>query len=354
VQYRFRFIRSRAAALLALVTLATPALVAAGSNPYDKYRDDAYSNKGLMSEQQEVQLGAQVHQQVLQKFRLVDDPEVSGYVQNLGERLARSSRRPDLPYRFYVIDDPSVNAFALPGGFIYVHTGLIELAQTEDELAAAVAHEIGHVAARHGLRNLKKAQRTALLFGILGVGADIATGNSGAGRAASQILAAGVITKNSRDFEREADYLGLYNVRAAGESPAGMVQIFERLDSARSARSNQMGGIFASHPDAKERVRNTRLEIEQHLGGAGSVAAAAPSSGGRTRARRVGGAASPLRAGNDAEFQSMKQALSGYARGNRTYRQGQGQNPRYGSNNPQVDPNQEPVRNDRPVLRRRN
>lgn len=354
MQHRYRFVRSRAILLLVLLTLATPTIVGAASNPYDKYRDDAYSNKGLMSEQEEIRLGAQVHQQVLQKFRLVEDPEVAGYMQGLGERLARSSRRPDIPYRFYVIDDPSVNAFALPGGYIYVHTGLLQLAQTEDELSAAVAHEIGHVAARHGLRNLKKAQRTALIFGILGVGADIATGGSGAGRAGAQILAAGLMTKNSRDFEREADYLGLYNVRAAGESPAGMIQIFERLGSARSSRSSQMGGIFASHPDAKERVRNTRLEIEQYLGGARSVAAA-PSTGGRTRARRATqGGGQVLAAGNDAAFGQMKQALAGYARGNRTYRQGQGQNPRYGNNSPRYDPNQEPARNDRPVLKRRN
>jgi predicted Zn-dependent protease len=361
VHNRFRVLRSQALAVLALFVLASPGVVVAGSNPYDKFRDETYSNKGLMSEQQEVQLGAQMHQQVLQKFRLVEDPEVSAYVQNLGERLARSSKRPDIPYRFYVIDDQSVNAFALPGGYIYVHSGLLRLAESEDELAAAMAHEIGHVAARHGLRNVKKAQRTAMIFGILGVGAEIATGGSGAGRAASaasQLFAAGLITKNSRDFEREADYLGLYNMRQAGEQPAGMVRIFERLDQARSAKSSQMGGIFASHPDAKERVRNTKIEIDQRLGGA-SVAQAAPAGTGRTRARRVGGGGQVAYAntGGDAAFQNMKQALAGYVGGNRGYRQ---QNPRYGSGQsryPQQQgryPDEAPATNDRPVLKRRN
>jgi predicted Zn-dependent protease len=374
---------------LAVLSLASPSVaLAAPKNPYDGFRNRTYSNKGLMDEQQEMQIGAQVHQQVLQKYRLVQDPEVTAYVQQLGERLARASRRPDIYYRFFVIDDQSVNAFALPGGFVYVNRGLIDIAQGEDELAAAMAHEIGHVAARHGLKNIKKAQRTALLFGILGVGADIFTGGSGAGRAASEIFAAGMITKYSRDFEREADYLGLYNMTAVGYPPDAMVRIFQRLAQNAGRAQSSIGGIFASHPDSGERVKNTEIEIQQHF--ANRVAR---SSDGSTRARRVGqsapqsasqGAAATYAATNNGQFMRIKQALAqyrggyggygnnyptSYPSGRRSQRNRggipqydpngypQGNYPNnYPQNNPQYDPNDpanQPAQNDRPVLRRR-
>jgi predicted Zn-dependent protease len=358
VRNRISALRSQALALVVLACLAAPAAAAGPSNPYDKFRNATYSNKGLMNEQDEMRLGAQVHQQVLQKYRLNQDPEITGYVQNLGERLARASRRPDIPYRFYVIDDNSVNAFSIPGGYVYVNTGLLNIAQSEDELAAAIAHEIGHVVARHGLRNIKKAQRTALLFGILGVGADIATGGSGVGRAAGELLAAGVITKNSRDFEREADYLGLYDMAGLGYDPEGMVRIFQRLGTSTSARGGGgMGGIFASHPDSGERGRNTETEIQQHL--AGQVATNrgyAPTSDGTTRSRRASGGGRPV-THSTGDFAAMKQALNSYAGGYRTYRNGQNRNAQYDprrdpSYNPN-DPDNQPASNDRPVLKRR-
>lgn len=346
---RLLAIRSQVLALIVLLSLASPAatLAAGSSNPYDKFRNHTYSNKGLMSEQEELQLGAQVHQQVLQQYRLVRDPEINDYVQRLGERLARVSQRPNIPYHFYVIDDPSVNAFAIPGGYVYVHTGLLRIAQGEDELAAAMAHEIGHVAARHGLKNIKKAQRTALIFGILGIGAEVATGGSGAGqmaRAASELLAAGIITKNSRDYEREADYLGLYGMQAAGYDPEGMVRIFQRLGSSSSAKESATGGIFASHPNSGERVRNTELEIRDHL--AGVVAQRSYATNGTSRPRRAAQRRNASYAPSNDEFYAMKQALSNYENGNRGYRQGR-------SNYPANYPNDQPARNDRPVLKRR-
>ncbi len=360
---RLNATRSHALALLVLLSLASPAAVAAASNPYDKFRNETYSNKGLMSEQDEIRLGAQVHQEVLQKYRLNRDPEINEYVQNLGERLARASRRPDIPYRFYVIDDQSVNAFSIPGGYIYINTGLLQIAQGEDELAAAVAHEIGHVVARHGLRNIKKAQRTSIIAGILGVGADIAMGGGGLGRAASQVLAAGIITKNSREFEREADYLGLYNITSLGYPADGMLRIFQRLGSASGAKNSSIGGIFASHPDAGERERNTQIEIQQHLAGVQASRTSTPrSADGSTRSRRAGRSVAQ-NAPSDAGFAGMKQALANYRGGYGNTRQGrnQGRNTRYDPRtdpnyDPSYDPNDpdtQPAQNDRPVLKRR-
>lgn len=350
-----------------MLGVALPATAGAPKSPYDKFRNATYSNDGLMSEQEEMQLGAQVHQQVLQKYRIVQDPEIAGYVQDLGERIARMSKRSNLRYQFFVIDDASVNAFALPGGYIYVHTGLLKIARTEEELSAAIAHEVSHVVARHGLRNVKKAQRTAAIFGILGIGAAVATGGGAAGEAAqvaSQVLANGVITRNSRDFEREADYLGLYMMRDAGYQPLGMALMFQRLNEAGSnAKSSSGGGIFASHPNANERIKNTLGEIDGHLGGTPAAATAKGS-----RPRRAAGA--PKRAqnvntgavaANTGGFDQMKAALGSLAsrpsrNPNRQNYPGQnypGQNPN-GQNYPgQNDPNSQPAPNDRPVLTRR-
>jgi predicted Zn-dependent protease len=326
VRNPIRSLRARALALCMMGSFAaTP--VAAAADVYDKYRGVTYSNDGLASEQDEVRLGYQVHEQVLQKYRLVQDREITGYVEQLGERIARASVRPDLNYHFFVVEDQSLNAFSLPGGYVYVNTGILGLAQSEDELAAVLAHETAHIAARHGLRNLKRAQRAQIGVGIASILGQILTRGGAGGRAigaGAQILGAGVLTKYSRDFEREADYLGLYNLTRAGYQPAGMVRIFERLGQAQGRAQSSIGGIFASHPDAGERIRNTELEIEQHLGnqyGRGSsVGDPVDASEARYQRRR-------RRAGTDygnSAFGEMKQALASYRPG----RRGESRDPR--------------------------
>src|SRR5262245_36923340 len=129
----------------------------AGSNPYDKYRNREYSNKGYLSEEDELKLAEQVHQELQQQVRLVQDRSVNEYVNSVGQRLARSSGRPNIPWRFYVVDDKAINAFATLGGRVYVHTGLLEATQSEAQLASVLGHEIGHIVGRHGLENVKKS-----------------------------------------------------------------------------------------------------------------------------------------------------------------------------------------------------
>lgn len=357
MRFAVRSIGSHFLAAALVLGVALPAAAGAPKSPYDKFRNASYSNDGLMTEQEEMRLGAQVHQQVLQKYQIVQDPEVAGYIQDLGERIARSSKRPNIRYQFYVIDDSTVNAFALPGGYVYVHTGLLQIARTEEELSAAIAHEIGHVVARHGLRNVKKAQRTAAIFGVLGIGAAVATGGGAAGEAAqvaAQVLANGVITRNSRDFEREADFLGLYTMRDAGYQPLGMALMFQRLNEAGANAKGGGGGIFASHPNANERIKNTLGEIDAHLGGTPAANTTAKGS----RPRRASGAAKSAPsvntgaiASNSGGFDQMKAALGGIA--NRQYRNPNRQG--YpGQNQPgQNDPYSQPAPNDRPVLTRK-
>jgi predicted Zn-dependent protease len=236
-------------------------------NPYDKFRTASYSNRGLYPERDEIRLGAELHRQLQQQETFVTDPAITRYIQQLGERLARVSKRPDLIYHFFVIEDPTVNAFALPGGYIYIHTGLLQTVESESELASVLGHEIAHVVARHGLKNLKKAQQWQFFVGLLNLGLDAALGQRGAqyGQLASQLLAAGILTKHSRDAEREADFLGLHEMYRARYDPRGMISLFQKLDRISRQSPDLLGFVFRTHPPASERIRNTQAEITDHL-----------------------------------------------------------------------------------------
>ncbi|MGE0884411.1 MAG: M48 family metallopeptidase [Blastocatellales bacterium] len=242
--------------------------VLAAENPYDKFRNREYTNKGYLSEEEELKLAADVHQEILKQFRLSEDRRLNEYVNNLGQKLARSSERPKIPWRFYVVDDKSINAFATLGGRVYVHTGLIAATSNEAQLASVIGHEIGHIVGRHGLENVKKAQK----LGMFAIGATIVgailggQGGAQAGEAIGSLVAGGFLMKHSRDAEREADFLGLYNIKAAGYNTGGMVEMFQMLQQVTKG-GGSLGSILASHPDPRERESNTRLEIDQHLSG---------------------------------------------------------------------------------------
>lgn len=242
--------------------------VLAAENPYDKFRNREYSNKGYLSEDEEMKMGEQVHQELLKQVRLVEDRSLNDYINRLGQSLARRSERPNIPWRFYVVNDKSINAFATLGGRVYVHTGLLDATTNEAQLASVLGHEIGHIVGRHGLENVKKAQK----LGMFAVGATIVGaifgGQSGAqaGQAIGSLVAGGFLMKHSRDAEREADFLGLYNIKNAGYNTGGMVQMFEMLQRV-SQGGGSLGSVLASHPDPREREANTRTEIEQHLQG---------------------------------------------------------------------------------------
>jgi predicted Zn-dependent protease len=243
--------------------------VVAQSNPYDKYRKRTYSNKGYLSEDDELKLAEQVHQELLKQTRLVEDRSINEYVNSVGQRLARASGRPDIPWRFYVVDDKAINAFATLGGRVYVHTGLLAATQSEAQLASVLGHEIGHIVGRHGLANVKKSQKYGTLAGIATIAGAILGGQAGAnlGGGLGNLIAGGYLMKHSRDAEREADYLGLYDLKEAGYNTGGMVQMFEILQEVSASSPNAFGSILASHPAPSERAANTRREISQSLRG---------------------------------------------------------------------------------------
>jgi len=240
--------------------------IVAQSNPYDKYRNRTYSNKGYLSEGDELKLAEQVHQELLKETRLVEDPSTNEYVNSVGQRLARASERPDIPWRFYVVNDKAINAFATLGGRVYVHTGLLDATRTEAQLASVLGHEIGHIVGRHGLANVKKSQKYGTLAGLATIAGAILGGQAGAnlGGGLGNLIAGGYLMKHSRDAEREADYLGLYELKEAGYNTGGMVEMFEIL---QKSSPNAFGSILASHPAPSERAANTRREISQHLRG---------------------------------------------------------------------------------------
>ncbi len=230
-------------------------------DPYSEYRRARYSNAGLLNERDEVKLGAQLHREVTKKFNLTDVGLAR--VDRIGQRCARVGLRPNLTYKFHVISSREINGFSLPGGHIYVTTALVRLAN-DNELASVLAHEVGHIVARHSLKTLKKskeydaiAQSLGELTGVAGtVGRDL-------GVALGQIVGAGMLTIHSRDEEREADFLGVRAMPGAGFDPQGMITMFQKLQRIEERDSNLLGSLFSDHPDAEERISNTRYEISR-------------------------------------------------------------------------------------------
>ena len=173
------------------------------------------------STQEEVAIGAQYAAQINQELPIVTDPEITRYINVLGDSIARVADQRNLDWHFYVVDQQEVNAFAVPGGYIYVNRGLIERAETMSELAGVLGHEIGHVTERHSMEQMAKAQQANV---GLGIGCILAPQvcNSGLGATAIQLGAGGAFAKFSRDDESEADRVGIQFVVRAGIDPRGI------------------------------------------------------------------------------------------------------------------------------------
>jgi len=230
-------------------------------DPYSDFRNAKYSNAGLLSERDEVKLGTQLHREVTKKFNLTDVG--LDRVERIGQRCARVSLRPNLTYRFHVIQSREINGFSLPGGHVYVTTALLKLAN-DNELASVLAHEVGHVVARHSLKTLKKSKEyddiASFIGDVTGVAGSIARD---LGVALGNIVGAGMLTIHSRDEEREADFLGVRAMPAAGFDPQGMITMFQKLQRIEEQNPDLLGSLFSDHPDAQERIDNTRYEINR-------------------------------------------------------------------------------------------
>jgi beta-barrel assembly-enhancing protease len=209
----------------------------------------------------EVALGHQLSQEVEQQARLVTDPVITEYVNRIGQNLVRNSDA-RVPFTIKVLDNDEVNAFALPGGFFYVDSGLILAADNEAELAGVMAHEIAHVAARHATKNMTRAQIWNMAsIPLIFIGGPVAYAIS---EVASLAVPLGFL-KFSRDAEREADLLGLEYDYAAGYDPEAFVEFFEKLKLDEKKKQNFVAKAFATHPMNADRIKAAQDEIRKYL-----------------------------------------------------------------------------------------
>lgn len=217
----------------------------------------------LFSTEQDVEIGKQVSRDAERQLKLINDGQVNSYINALGQRLAAKAPGERYPYQFKVVDDKTINAFALPGGFLYINRGIFDNADNEAQLAGVIGHEIGHVALRHGTNQMSKAYAAKAPLALLGgiVGSDTLGGiiaQMGASFAANSVL-----LKFSRDAERQADLLGTQILYDSDYDPRAMVQFFEKLQASHGARG---GDFFSSHPNPGNRIGSVNEEI-QKLGG---------------------------------------------------------------------------------------
>lgn len=222
----------------------------------------------LVSESQEIAMGRESDPQVVASYGLVDDPELQEYVSEIGQRLAADSERPDLPWTFRVVDDPIVNAFALPGGFIYVTRGILAHFDSEAELAGVLGHEIGHVTARHSASQMSRQQLQQL-----GVGVGMVFSETF--RDYGQLAMAGMQIMNlsySRDDESESDRLGLRYMTREGYDPEEMIGVFQMLGTVSGGAEGRLPEWQMTHPYPENReVQIREAMAEQGLTQGGAV-----------------------------------------------------------------------------------
>lgn len=242
--------------LMALLTaisigLATPAPSQAGI--FDLiFQGVQYIQLANLSDQDEVNLGSQIDQQLKAQGLPIynQNSDIVAYVNEIGQRLAQNSSRPQIPYTFQVVRDDSINAFATMGGFVYIHTGLIEAADNEAELAGVMAHEIGHIGGRHAIQQMKDAALANGIAGALGVNQDDLV-NLG--------VALALELPNSRADEYDADRRGFETMGRAGYAQTGFVSFMKKLE----AQGGSPPEFFSTHPNPDNRVENLQTMVDQ-------------------------------------------------------------------------------------------
>ena len=260
-----RFWRSQKRWLYALLAAVTALTITLSPQPSQAFSLFDVLFRGIqvfqlssMSDSQEVELGKQINQQLVDsgKIKLHKDPQLNQYINQIGQKLAETSTRLDIPYTFQVVDDQSINAFATMGGFVYLHTGLIQKADNEAELASVIAHEIGHIASDHAVEQMRQQ---AIAQGVL----------SAAGLDQSQAVQIGVDLAlnrpNSREDEFQADQLGLENLRQSGYAPSGMVSFMKKL----LQQGGSIPSFLSTHPATSDRIDALQQKIDPQTANAG-------------------------------------------------------------------------------------
>jgi predicted Zn-dependent protease len=238
---------ARAGAGLALAACASSNL-----NPFS----------GELTIEQEKEIGADLHRQIRDVANLVTDPVLVGYLDELGQSLVRVTEPQPFIYRFNLIDDDSLNAFAVPGGYIYLHTGVLQQVGNVSELMGVLSHEVAHVRRRHIADSRKKEGPAQLAVLIAGLGAVLAGADPSALVVASGVNVA-LQLKHSREHEADADRQGISYMIDTGYDPRGMVEFFQRIQAASGGGANEIPPYLFSHPEIPERIRAGKVEIER-------------------------------------------------------------------------------------------
>jgi beta-barrel assembly-enhancing protease len=249
-------------AIAAFLFLAVPVGMSGQKrDPGEIGKRDVGRGINFYSLEKEIALGRQMAREVEHDSKILDDPVVSEYINRVGQNLVRNSDA-QVPFTIKVIDSPEVNAFALPGGFFFVHTGLILKAEDEAELAGVMAHEIAHVAARHGTRQATRA--SIMNYGTI----PLIFMGGWAGYAVRQAAGLAVplgFLRFSRSMESEADLLGLQYMYRAGYDPTAFVDFFERIQTLEKKKPGAVSKLFSSHPMTKDRIKATQKQIQREL-----------------------------------------------------------------------------------------
>ncbi|HEY8258622.1 MAG TPA: M48 family metalloprotease [Gemmatimonadales bacterium] len=240
----------RLAALVLLVSVA----ISCATNPVT-----GKNELSLVSEGQEIQMGKEASQQTIQQIGLVNDPQLQAYVSGIGLKMAAASERPNLPWEFHVVNDASVNAFALPGGFIFVTRGLLTYINDEAELATVVGHEIGHVTNRHSVQQMSKAQIATLGLGLGSILSSDVAKLAGVASQGLQVL----FLKYSRDAENQADMAGFRYALGQNYDVREMANVFHTLDRVgEAAGGGKLPDWLSTHPAPANRVTATQARLD--------------------------------------------------------------------------------------------
>lgn len=216
-----------------------------------------------VSQQQEVQLGQQESAQIQQQLPLVQDPVINQYVSSLGNQIASKTSRADLQWQFYVVNTDVVNAFALPGGIVYVNRGVLERADKMDELAGVLGHEIEHVVRRHSVKQMEQMQGANVGVALACTLTNICSNQAAA--TAINVGGTAIFAKFSRTDEVQADEGGFHNLINAGISPEGMLSFFQKLlaEEQQSGSSGAASSWFSDHPGTQDRIQDIQNMLAQ-------------------------------------------------------------------------------------------
>ena len=212
----------------------------------------------VVSLEEEWQLGRKLEADLARQLNLVNDRQINGYVNRVGQAIVNQTEMRSVPWEFHVVSSPEVNAFNIPGGHVYVNTGLIAAADSASELAGVMAHEIAHGVSRHGTEQLTKAYGLNILAALT-LGENPAVYE----QILAQVIGGGTLAKFSRDAEREADELGVQYMARANYHPEGLARMFEELIDRRQRRPSSVEQFFSSHPVTEDRVAAVRAMVQR-------------------------------------------------------------------------------------------